>query len=120
MLLGVTLQPGGDIGKLADDVGGFQRVLLHIEQRKFDLIFAILAGLAVVTSLHQSSITMGDVQLPSAIPTDDAFENGTSAERIILVRIYCARFRGNQIPDVLPIDCVLGKWGMRQVSKCRQ
>src|SRR4051812_45272625 len=75
VFLGVRLHPLGNVRELLDDIRAFVGIGFHIEQRKPDRRLPILPGLAVVSGGNKGSVRVRQVQLPSAIATDDAFES---------------------------------------------
>ena len=49
---------------------------------------------------------MGQVQFPTPIATDDAFESAACGEGVIGARVLRAGLADDQVPDVLAVDWI--------------
>ena len=70
MALCILLEPGRNLGVLLEDVGGFERIALHVKQAERDCFLAVLAGIPVIAGLNQDAVAVRQVEFPLAVAAE--------------------------------------------------
>ena len=111
VLFGKPLHSLSDVWILREDILLFIRVGFHIEERQPDFRLRIFAGVSIITGILQRAIGVRQVEFPSPVAADNAFERLVCREGVVFVRILRSILVDDQILDIQTVNWVL--WQLR-------